>query len=101
MIVSAMKGHTVSSISVGASALSFAFSPPSSIPFPDSMQLLQQPSKIVANSARRFPTSPDFQLSLPGNSPGFLTIYAMSEFGSPPIEKNSKPFSSTKSLNIG
>ena len=93
---------------------------PTSIPLPASIHDLQQPLNISYIPFRRLPMSPFRTVSNPGilvmldfmgkqmspndgrtHSPGFLTIKAMSSAGSPPMLKNSSPFSSTKSLNVG
>ena len=50
---------------------------------------------------RRLPTSPLRRVSIPGIRPGFFTMKAMSSAGSPPMLKNSNPFSSTNALNVG
>lgn len=60
----------------------------------------QQPSRISAIPLRLLPTSPSFSDFIPGRRPGFLTIKAINSVGSPPISKNSKPFSSTNFLNV-
>ena len=65
-----------------------------------SAQDLQQPWRISAMSLRRLPTSPSFSDCIPGMRPGFLTMKAMSCVGSPPMSKNSSPFSSTNFLNV-
>ena len=65
-----------------------------------SAQDLQQPSIISAMPLRLLPTSPSFSDFIPGMRPGFLTIKAISSAGSPPMLKNSKPFSSTNFLNV-
>jgi hypothetical protein len=70
-------------------------------PSPASIQDLQHPRTISSIPFRRLPTSPLFKESNPGMRPGFLTIKAMSSAGSPPMLKNSKPFSSTKPWNVG
>lgn len=44
---------------------------------------------------RRLVISPLFRASMPGMRPGFFTMKAMSSAGSPPMLKNSSPFSST------
>lgn len=49
----------------------------------------------------RLPTSPDLSESNPGISPGFFTMKAISSWGSPPMLKNSNPFSSTKDWKTG
>lgn len=49
---------------------------------------------------RLFPTSPSFNDFIPGIRPGFLTINAINSVGSPPMSKNSNPFSSTNFLNV-
>ncbi len=70
-------------------------------PLPVSMQDLQQPSIICSMPFLRLVTSPLFKASKPGISPGFLTIKAISSAGSPPILKNSRPFSSTNFSKTG
>lgn len=70
-------------------------------PLPVSMHDLHVPRKISAMPFLLLPTSPLHSVFIPGIRPGFLTIKAMSSAGSPPILKNSKPFSMTKSLNVG
>ena len=70
-------------------------------PSPASMQDLQQPKTISSIPFLRLPTSPLFKDSMPGISPGFLTMNAISSDGSPPMLKNSSPFSSTKLWNVG
>lgn len=71
------------------------------VPSPASIHDLQHPRIISYIPARRLPMSPFFRESIPGMSPGFLTIKAMSSAGSPPMLKNSSPFSSTKVLKVG
>ena len=71
------------------------------VPSPASKQERQQPRIISAMLFRLAPISPFRRESNPGMSPGFLTINAMSSEGSPPMLKNSSPFSSTNSLKVG
>ena len=70
------------------------------VPSPSSMQDRQQPCTISYIPLRRLPTSPLRRESIPGIRPGFLTMNAMSSAGSPPMLKNSRPFSATNFLNV-
>lgn len=104
MMASATKGlrscsGSWSSIPIHSSTVCFRGSTPR--PLPVSMHDLQVPRKISAMPFLLFPTSPLRNVSKPGIKPGFLTIKAMSSAGSPPMLKNSSPFSMTKSLNVG
>ena len=63
-----------------------------------SKQERQHPSMISRISDRFSLIWPVLIVSNFGRSPGFLTIYAISFFGSPPISKNSSPWSSTNCL---
>lgn len=60
----------------------------------------QHPSRISAMPLRRLPTSPSRRDFTPGMRPGFLTMNAISSAGSPPMSKNSRPFSSTNVLKV-
>ena len=69
---------------------------------PSSTQLLHAPSNTSIIPLLLLLTSPFFKLSTPGTKPGFFTINAINSPGSPPIEKNSTPgTSSTKDLKTG
>ena len=70
-------------------------------PSPVSKHDLQQPRRYSATSFRLLPTSPARSVSKPGIRPGFLTMNDMSAEGSPPMLKNSRSFSVTKSLKFG
>ena len=80
----------------------FTFGVPSgsSLTSPSSAHDLQQPCRISAMPLRLLPTSPSLSDFMPGMRPGFLTIKAISSAGSPPMLKNSKPFSSTNFLKV-
>src|ERR1700722_4166430 len=88
----------LSKLALPSSRLSEASMP---VPSPASMQDLQHPVIISYIPALRFPMSPFLSESIPGIRPGFLTMKAMSSAGSPPMLKNSKPFSVTKSRKVG
>src|ERR1700744_2872680 len=61
-----------------------------------SMHDLQQPSSISATMTCFFLISPSRSVFICGIRPGFLTMYAMSCAGSPPMGKNSRYDSFTK-----
>ena len=83
----------------GRANLSFGSS--QSVPSPASIHDLQQRVRVSDISFRHLLTSPWHSDLYPGINPGFFTINAISAAGSPPMLKNSKPFSSTSCLKIG
>ena len=102
-MTSATKGFKMSSawtvsFDQDSAVLSEAAGP---VPSPVSKQLLQHPLIIVAISFLLFPMSPFLMVSKPGMSPGFLTMNAINSEGSPPMLKNSSPFSCTNLWNTG
>lgn len=104
MIASATKGFRScsgnwSSMPIHSSTVCLRGSTPS--PLPVSMHDLQVPRRISAMPFLLLPTSPLRRVSKPGIRPGFLTMKAISSAGSPPMLKNSSPFSMTKSLKVG
>jgi hypothetical protein len=81
-----------------------------------SIQDFQHPSIISYDILRRLPISPDSRVLMLGIRLGLRTMYCrivsggrgrrgkstdMSSAGSPPMEKNSRPVSSTKVLKVG
>jgi hypothetical protein len=104
MIASATKGFlscsgSCSSMPIHSSTVCLSGSTPR--PLPVSIHDRQVPRRISAMPFLLLPTSPLQSVFMPGIRPGFLTMNAMSSAGSPPMLKNSRPFSMTKSLNVG